>query len=79
MNSDEVLAIVELIKPILAGRGSPVQGAVLGELLAIHLAGHWIPGQPHQTQELRDSVLMTHCAFVRQLAIVNAELMGTDQ
>jgi hypothetical protein len=75
----EVLAAVKLVKPILAGKEPSVQGAVLAELLAIYLAGHWIPGDPHQTQELRDSILVTHCAYVRQLAIVNAGIMGTDQ
>ena len=75
----EVLEIVELVKPILAGKDVQVQGAVLAELLSLHLAGHWIPGDQQQTRELRESLLMTHCAFVQELIKVNAEMLGTNQ
>lgn len=36
----EVDAIVDKIKPLLAGRGAHMQGLVLSELLSIWLAGH---------------------------------------
>jgi hypothetical protein len=74
----EVLKVVELVKPLLAGKDPHVQGAVLAELLSLHLAGYWIKGDQQQTRELRDSLLMAHCAIVRGLTEVNAEILGTD-
>jgi hypothetical protein len=73
----EALAIVEKIKPLLAGHPPVIQSAVLAELLSILLAGHWIPGDPAQTQQLRDSILTEHCALVRQLTVVNSTILGT--
>jgi hypothetical protein len=74
----ETLAIVEQIKPLLAGREPVLQSAVLAELLSLLLAGHWIPGEPAQTATMRRTILETHCTLVWELTEVNAKIMGTD-
>ena len=56
-------AIVEAIRPLLAGHPPEVQGAVLADLLAMFLAGH------HPT--LRDEILTLHVDAVRQLVKPN--------
>lgn len=58
-------ALVERIRPILAGNHPAVQGAVLADLLAIWLAGH--------PAELRHELLTMHDATVRKLIPVNVE------
>lgn len=37
---DEMNRTVGQIRPLLAGKGSAVQGAILAELVAMYLAGH---------------------------------------
>lgn len=67
----QVLMIVELvarIRPLLAGRPPPVQGAVLAELLSIWLAGH------HPAQ-IREPLLQAHLQTVRSLIPVNERSM----
>lgn len=54
---------VERIKPILAGIRPDVQGAVLGELFAIYLAGHVGPGR----DELRDEIIEHWLELVRTM------------
>jgi hypothetical protein len=77
--NDEVLAIAKLISALLESKQPAVQGAVLAQLLAVYLAGHWIPGDPHQTLALRESILLTHCQFVRRLTQANSQLIGTNE
>ncbi len=72
--SYNVLALANRIKPILANHRPEVQGAVLAELLSIWLAGHLIPGDEKETQAFREELLTTHCAMVRELTKVNAEI-----
>lgn len=55
----EAEGIVERIKPMLAGRSGPVQGAVLADLLSLWIAGHH--------PRLRDEILAEHIATVRRL------------
>ena len=59
----EVEAVVEAIRPLLAGRTPEVQGAVLADLLAIFLAGHH--------PELREKLLAMHIDGVRNLIAPN--------
>ena len=59
----EVEAIVEAIRPMLAGKTPEVQGAVLADLLAIFLAGHH--------PELREQLLTMHIEGVRKLIAPN--------
>jgi hypothetical protein len=70
----EIAHVVELIKPILAGR--EVQGAVLADLLAIWLAGHQVEGDAEATRKLRGDILATHLLMVEELTAVNARIIG---
>jgi hypothetical protein len=67
----ETDAIVEQIKPLLAGRHPAVQGIVLCDLLAIWLAGH----QPEAVEPLIDA----HIRGVRQLIPLYRERNATPQ
>lgn len=62
-------AIVETIKPLLAGLHPAVQGIVLADLTGIWLAGHPI----EQEQQLAEA----HLRGVRQLAALYRERYGT--
>jgi hypothetical protein len=48
-----------MIRPLLAGRAPEVQGAVLGELVSLFIAGHH--------PQLRDEILEQHIKLVRDL------------
>jgi hypothetical protein len=72
----EIAHVVELIKPILAGREPIVQGAVLADLLAIWLAGHQVEGDAEATRKLRGDILATHLLMVEELTAVNARIIG---
>jgi hypothetical protein len=73
----EVIALVDKIRPVLAGRAPEVQGAVLADLLAMWLAGHHTAGDEDATRRLRADLLAHHCAAVRALTGVNAKIIGT--
>ena len=60
--SAESDAIVEQIKPFLAGRLPPLQGVVIAELLAIWLAGH--------PPEMRKSLLRAQNDATRALVSI---------
>lgn len=62
-----VAAIVEAIRPLLAGRHSAMQGAVLASLTGVWLAGH--------RPEVWSSLLNMHMESVRQLAHVEREAL----
>lgn len=53
--------------PILAGQGGEVQGAALAELVALHLAGHIIPGAEAETAEMREAMLELFVETVKSL------------
>jgi hypothetical protein len=63
----DIEEIVARIKPILAGRGGLLQGAVLNELVSTWIAGH--------APELRDEILEVHVASVKALVPINAEII----
>jgi hypothetical protein len=63
---DEVMRLIDTIRPLLAGKPAPVQGAALADLLAIWLAGHWA-GNRAETARLRADLLKAHVATVRKL------------
>jgi len=77
-STNEVVALVDAIRPLLAGKSADVQGAALADLLAIWLAGHHTPGDEGATRELRAELLAMHCSKVRELVPVNARLIGTN-
>lgn len=68
----EAWAIVQKIRPLLAGRGQIVQGAVLADLVATWVAGHGVIGDSEATAEIRDELLKMHVAIVRELIPQNA-------
>lgn len=59
--------IVAQIMPLLAGNPPEVQGGVLGDLVAMFIAGHH-PG-------LREEILTMHIALVRTLVPVNEGIL----
>ena len=69
-DADEALAIVERIRPILAGRGPEIQGAVMVELLSMYLAGYYLGGD-----EGIDAILEHTINTVRQLIPVNVQIL----
>lgn len=60
-----VEALVNRIKPMLAGQGSEVQGGALADLLAMWLAGH--------PDFVREELLAAHTACARNLVTVNED------
>jgi hypothetical protein len=78
--ADRVTALVEMIKPFLAGEAAAVQGAALADLLSIWLAGHIVPGDPAATKLMHDELLQFHINGVRELIPVSAaQLHGGRQ
>lgn len=64
---NEVIATVDRIRPLLAGRSPEVQRAVLADLLAI-----WVAGHPPQ---LRQGLMDMHIDMVRVLIPLNAKII----
>jgi hypothetical protein len=60
-------AVVQQIRPLLAGLRSESQGAILADLLSLWLAGHLVPGSQEETDELRTLLLDNHIEAVRAL------------
>lgn len=66
----EVETLVDEIRPLLAGNDPSLQGAALGDLVAIYIAGH------HPA--IREEVLTAFIALVRGMVpIVEAEIFAT--
>jgi hypothetical protein len=57
--TDDVMRISMAIRPLLGGHSPEVQGAVLGDLVSLFIAGHH--------PQLRDMVLDQHIQLVRNL------------
>ena len=62
----ETIRLIDAIRPLLAGKPAPVQGAALADLLATWLAGHRAD-EKAQTDWLRAVLLEEHIATVREL------------
>jgi hypothetical protein len=59
------------IRPMLAGHHPSVQGAVLADLLAVWIVGHY--------PEARDEILQLHIDTVRELIpVTEKEIFGDD-
>jgi hypothetical protein len=76
---EQIMELVKRISPLLKGKAPPVQGAVLADLLAMWLAGHWIPGDADETRAAREAVLANHIQVVRELMEENAKILGTHE
>lgn len=68
-HSMAVLAIVDQIKPLLAGKSPELQGAVIIELTSLWLAGH--------PKDMRADLLEINNVAIRGLTEVNARMLGT--
>ena len=68
-------AIVDRIKPILAGESPGVQGAVVADLAAIWIAGHRDESRA-EGDAMREELLEMHCRHVRELLAMYLE--GVD-
>lgn len=75
---EEVWEILEKVSPQLKGRSPGVQGAVLADLLAMWLAGHWVERSKEETHALREKVLRMHVEKVWELVEENAKILGTE-
>jgi shikimate 5-dehydrogenase len=64
---DATVALVEQIRPLLAGKGGAAQGAALAMLLATWLGGHVVIGNPERQAKIREELLSEHVKTVRQL------------
>jgi len=71
----ETQALVEMIRPLLAGHHPQVQLAALADLVAIGIAGHIVPGDPAATDAIREELLTLHVDVVRNLITPNEEEM----
>lgn len=65
-----VLALVEQIKPLFAGKGPELQGAVIVELTSLWLAGH--------PKHVREQLLEINTEAIRGLTALNARMLGTE-
>jgi hypothetical protein len=63
-------ALADRIKPLMAGRSPEIQSAVLAELLATFIAGHYTGGAQAMT-----SILDLHDDMVRKLIPLNVEIL----
>ena len=76
MERNAVSDLVWEIEPHLAGQPPFVQGAVLADLLATWLAGHFA-GSAAENAALREELLAAHIAVVRALIPENeAEILS---
>ena len=62
----EVVETVERIKPLLAGKGAPAQGAILATLTALWLHGH-VLDDPTEQREVWDSLIAMQTEMIRDL------------
>ena len=63
-------ALAKQCYPIFAGQDPNVVAAALAELLALLLAGHFVPGDPADTQAIRAAMLELHIETVKKLVPV---------
>jgi hypothetical protein len=69
-DSRKAEALARQCYPIFKGQDPDVVAAALAELLAVLLAGHFVPGDPADTQAMRDGILALHIETVKKLVPV---------
>jgi hypothetical protein len=74
---EKIIALIGQIRPILFGNPSAIQGAVLAELTAIWLAGHYADN-PKDTAEVRARLLATQTTTIVQLAAIKDAVKKTE-
>lgn len=67
---EQIAALVEEIRSILAGRSPPLQSAALCDLMAIWLAGHRGPDRD-TTDKIRAQLLRDWLYLLAKLILVN--------
>jgi hypothetical protein len=65
--AEAAIKLARRARKTFAGKDPTVVGAALGELVALHLAGHIAPDNPEETDRLREVLLETFIRVVRQL------------
>ena len=70
---EEVWEIIEKVGPMLKGRSAGIQGAVLADLLAMWLAGHWVERSVEETRALRERILRMHVEKVWEMVEVDGK------
>jgi hypothetical protein len=74
--ADDAETLARQCYPIFAGHPAPVQGAALVELVARHLAGHVLLGDPNKTKQLRADILKEFVRTVEALVpIIDADVI----
>jgi hypothetical protein len=73
--ADEVEAIVDRIRPILAGNPPELVGGVLADLFAIWLAGHFDVGGRTETAALREALIAQWLETARKLIKPNEQMI----
>jgi hypothetical protein len=63
--------IVTEISPLLHGHEPTLVGAVLGDLTAMLIAGHFVAESKVETDKLREELLQRHIQLVRELIPIN--------
>ena len=66
----EARAVQEKIRPLLAGKGPEIQGAVLSDLVAIFIASHYQHGDG-----MMKKMLSMHIDLVRKLVPENVKIL----
>jgi len=65
-----IFETIERIKPLLAGKPPPIQGAVLAELLALWISHHYmVDADGQEQQQMWEDLLQMHVEHVRMLII----------
>jgi hypothetical protein len=72
----KVPGLVDRIGTLLHGQGQMAQGAALADLLAMWLAGHFVPDDPVATTRLRAELLDMHVRLVRDLIRPSAQAIA---
>lgn len=77
-HATKVAALVDSICPLLTVHPNNVIAAALADLLALFLAGHYVPGDAEATAELRADTLADLCVLVGHLIPINECLTRLD-
>ena len=74
---EAIAALVEAIRPLLAGHEPAIQSAALAELLSMWLAGHFVTEgataalRARRTTRFRNQILADHVELVRKLSEIS--------
>jgi hypothetical protein len=72
--ANEVMTLVERVKPLFSGVDPMVVGAALADLTALLLAGH-VAENPAKTRALRDQTLKIHIRAIKALVPLNEDML----